>query len=324
MKKSLLCTLNIIVILFITKSAAFADICEKHTFAETQAGVTEYYFYSYGRTWDFTAENNLSLNSVTLHVLLAGPGNYQAHIQIKINDEVVASWDQNITTTYAYFTLTDDINGNLRTGDTISFFIYGGSSSTPGGAIQDGDNYLEICGEEGIQLGSDDVVFDFGSGAGVWAIYNDTIWAKLHSLSPEIIAVGDLDGNGEDDCVIDFGSGVGIWVYYNNTTWAKLHSLSPEIIATGDMDGNGEDDCVIDFGSGIGIWVYYDNTTWTKVHNLSPEIIATGDMDGSGQDDCIIDFGPGIGIYVLYNDAIWKKLNSLSSESISTGNMDTD
>jgi hypothetical protein len=151
MKKSLLRTLSIIVILFITKAAVFADICEKHTFAEEQAGFAQYFFYSYGRTWDFTAENNLNLNFVTLYVLLAGPGTYQAHIQIKKNDEVVASWDQNITTAYTYYTLTNGISGYLRTGDTISFFIFGGSSSTPGGAVADGDNYLELCGEEWIQ-----------------------------------------------------------------------------------------------------------------------------------------------------------------------------
>jgi hypothetical protein len=73
---------------------------------------------------------------------------------------------------------------------------------------------------------------------GIHVFCNNTTWSKLHNLSPEIIATGDLDGNGEDDCIIDFGSGVGIYVRYNNTTWTKLHSLSPEIIATGNINNN--------------------------------------------------------------------------------------
>ncbi|MBN2321115.1 MAG: VCBS repeat-containing protein, partial [Acidobacteria bacterium] len=90
-----------------------------------------------------------------------------------------------------------------------------------------------------------DVLFDFGSGTGLWARYNNATWAKLHNLSPEIIAAGDMDGNGQDDGIVDFGPGTGIYVLYNNTTWTKLHSLSAEIIATGDLDGNGKDDCII-------------------------------------------------------------------------------
>ncbi|MBN2321765.1 MAG: carboxypeptidase regulatory-like domain-containing protein, partial [Acidobacteria bacterium] len=57
--------------------------------------------------------------------------------------------------------------------------------------------------------GRKDAVIDFGAGVGLWARYGDTTWKKLHNMSPELIAVGDLDGSGEDDCIIDFGTGVG-------------------------------------------------------------------------------------------------------------------
>ncbi|MBN2321113.1 MAG: DUF1566 domain-containing protein [Acidobacteria bacterium] len=167
-----------------------------------------------------------------------------------------------------------------------------------------------------------DAIIDFGSGTGLWARYNNTSWTKLHSLSPEIIATGDLDGNGQDDCVIDFGSGIGIYVLYNNTTWTKLHGLSAEIIATGDLDGNGKDDCIIDFGSGVGIYVRYNDQAWAKLHSLSPEIIKTGDLDGSGEDDCVIDFGSGIGVYVFYNNTLWTKLHSSSPEIMTIGDLD--
>ncbi len=174
----------------------------------------------------------------------------------------------------------------------------------------------------GSQRAANDVIFDFGTGTGIWARYNDTTWAKLHSLSPEIIATGDLDGNSEDEVIVDFGSGVGIWIRYNNAAWAKLHGLSPEIITTGDLDGNGEDEVIIDFGPGTGLWVRYNNSIWTKLHNSSPEIITTGDLDGNGEDDCIMDFGSGIGVYVFYNNSTWTKLHSLSPEIMSTGDLD--
>jgi hypothetical protein len=78
--------------------------------------------------------------------------------------------------------------------------------------------------------GSDDAIFDFGA-SGIWVRYNDSTWSKLHSVSPELIAIGDMDGNGKDEVILDFGSS-GIWVRYDNSSWSKLHSASPELIAT--------------------------------------------------------------------------------------------
>ncbi len=185
------------------------------------------------------------------------------------------------------------------------------------------DNPVSVSGNDGtIVVGKDDIIIDFGKPWGLYVRYNNSNWKKLHPLSPEIIAVNDIDGNGRDDLIIDFGPGYGIWMYYNNTMWKKLHSLSPEIIACGDIDGTGQDDLIIDFGSAGGIWVYYNDTSWQKLHSLSPEIIACGDIDGTGQDDLIIDFGPAYGIWVYYNDTNWKKLHSLSPEIIAVNDID--
>ena len=43
--------------------------------------------------------------------------------------------------------------------------------------------------------GEDEVIVDFGSGIGAYVFHNNTSWTKLHSLSPEIIATGNLDNN---------------------------------------------------------------------------------------------------------------------------------
>jgi hypothetical protein len=77
--------------------------------------------------------------------------------------------------------------------------------------------------------------YDFESDPGIRVYYNDTFWRRLHSLSPEAIAAGDLDGNDLDELIIDFGQGpgLGLYIYYNNATWSRLHGLSPQLIATG-------------------------------------------------------------------------------------------
>jgi len=42
--------------------------------------------------------------------------------------------------------------------------------------------------------GLDEVIIDFGAG-GLWIWQNNSSFVKLHSLSPEVMVTGDLDGN---------------------------------------------------------------------------------------------------------------------------------
>ena len=80
-------------------------------------------------------------------------------------------------------------------------------------------------------------------------------WSGITGLSPDIMAVGDLDGSGQDDAVFSF-SGGGVWAWYNNNPagWAPVSGASPEIIAVGDLDGGGQDDVIMDNGAGNGVW----------------------------------------------------------------------
>jgi hypothetical protein len=126
--------------------AVAQEICEQHPFLNSTDGFSQNFFYSYGRGWHFTAINNLTISSVQAHSSLAGPNGSTAHIQVKINDETIASWDQILTTTYTYYTHDALVNADLRTGDAITFFIYGGTSSTAGGAVRNADNYVKLCG----------------------------------------------------------------------------------------------------------------------------------------------------------------------------------
>ncbi len=89
-----------------------------------------------------------------------------------------------------------------------------------------------------IALGSDDVVIDFGPADGTWKWMNDSAFVPLHGLSPEVMAVGDLDGSREDDVVIGFGPADGTWKWMNDSTWVALHGSSAEVMAVGNLDGN--------------------------------------------------------------------------------------
>ena len=125
-----------------------------------------------------------------------------------------------------------------------------------------------------------DPVIDFG-GIGLWGRMNDSSWLKLHNGNADIIATGDVDGNGADDVLAGFGSTVGgFWGKLNLGGWTQLNANSPDDVVSGDVSGNGEDDIVADFGTTVGgLFIKRDQGAWTKLHNTSPESLAIGDLD---------------------------------------------
>jgi hypothetical protein len=69
-------------------------------------------------------------------------------------------------------------------------------------------------------------------------LLNNNSWDQLHTLSPESMEVGNVDGSGSDEVIIDFGYQYGIWMRKNDNSWVKLHcSISPESMVTGNLDG---------------------------------------------------------------------------------------
>jgi probable HAF family extracellular repeat protein len=175
-----------------------------------------------------------------------------------------------------------------------------------------------ISGECFIPPTDSDLLADFG-GAGLWVLYNNTTWKKIHAASPMHIGSGDLDGTGQDEALASF-AGAGLWARFNDKTWVKLHNATARRFATGDLDGNGKDDLIVDFG-GAGLWVRYNNKTWKKLHNAPTQEIALGDLDGDGKDELIVDFG-SVGLWAFYNNATWKKLHNASPVHIATGDLD--
>jgi hypothetical protein len=73
-------------------SATFAaNVCEQHDFGDIPG---HYWVYSDGRSWDFPAENTMTVQTIQIESELASlvPGTF--HIEVWINGNAEAEWDQ--------------------------------------------------------------------------------------------------------------------------------------------------------------------------------------------------------------------------------------
>jgi len=151
---------------------------------------------------------------------------------------------------------------------------------------------------------------------------SDGTWVKMASPA-DLIAAGDLDGDGTDDLIGIWAGQGGVWVKYSSTgSWSKL-STTANAIASGDMNGDGRDDLL---GTWDGQGVYYrDSDTGTWVKMASPaDLISAGDLDGDGMDDLIGIWAGQGGVWVKYSStASWSKL-STTARDIASGDMNGD
>jgi beta-lactamase superfamily II metal-dependent hydrolase len=90
-----------------------------------------------------------------------------------------------------------------------------------------------------------DVAFDYGA-AGLWLHSADTGWRQLNASNPDVMASGDVDGNGQSDLILDF-PGQGVWIWLNDAEWLQLNTLNAGQIITADLDGNGKSAVLLDF-----------------------------------------------------------------------------
>jgi hypothetical protein len=161
------------------------------------------------------------------------------------------------------------------------------------------------------------------AGQGVYYRNSDSAtWVKLGSPA-DLIAAGDLDGDGTDDLVGIWPSQGGVWVKYSQTgAWAKLSSTARHI-TTGDMNGDGRVDLV---GTWDGQGTYYRNSitgAWVKL-GTPGTLVTTGDLDGDGTDDLIGIWPSQGGVWVKYShNGAWAQLSSTAVD-IATGDMNGD
>jgi hypothetical protein len=151
---------------------------------------------------------------------------------------------------------------------------------------------------------------------------NNGTWVKLGSPA-DLIAAGDLDGDGTDDLIGIWPGQGGVWVKYShNGAFLKLASTARHI-ATGDMNGDGHVDLV---GTWDGQGTFYRNSVtgvWVKLGSAAT-LVTTGDLDGDGSDDLIGIWPSQGGVWVKYSKSgAWAQLSSTALD-IATSDMNGD
>ncbi len=132
-------------ILFVIGSQVFAQIEEIHEFGATN---TQHYIYSDGKTWEFIAQNTMTVKTVEVKSVLASNSKGTFHIELSIQDSLIAKWDQYVVTAqYLPYYHTKQVAYSLTQGDTIVYKIYGNLFYTPEGRLL-GINYVKLTDEE--------------------------------------------------------------------------------------------------------------------------------------------------------------------------------
>ena len=171
------------------------------------------------------------------------------------------------------------------------------------------------------RLCPDDLVGNW-TGQGVYFRTDTDAWKKM-SIPAELVAVGDLDGDGTADLAGNYIAQGGIWAELSSTqTWSFLGSSARDIF-TGQMDGDAEAELI---GTWDGQGVYYKTAvagSWVKMATPA-DIIAAGDINGDGIDD-LLGVWPGQGgVWVKYSlTSTWERLGS-TPRHIGCGDMNGD
>jgi hypothetical protein len=169
-------------------------------------------------------------------------------------------------------------------------------------------------------LQTDDLLGTWSSG--VWYRNSDTgSWVNQGSPC-ELVAAGDLGGDGTDD-IFWSRAGDGVWVKQSVTrSWTKLCNAPARDMDAGDMNGDGRDDLLGNWSSGI----YYKNSVsgaWVKM-GPPGDLIATGDLDGDGTDDLLWSKA-GDGVWIKSSTTtLWSRLTPAAAGDMTSGDMNGD
>jgi 5-hydroxyisourate hydrolase-like protein (transthyretin family)/protocatechuate 3,4-dioxygenase beta subunit len=171
------------------------------------------------------------------------------------------------------------------------------------------------------------------------AVFSDGLWhitydqgtvnsSKWSSLKPDMIRMGDMDGNGFDDLACWFKTDSTFWVRYDSGQWVKVPASAADMICfdLGDLNKDGKADIV-------GSWTFgtwWKNTAtgvWAKLSNMSPTYLAAGDFDGDGADD-MVGLYPSLSslwIYAQNASPQWRQISKqINLNNLRCGDFDND
>ena len=306
----------------------YAQTCETHAFGSTNA---YYYIYASGKSWNFTAQNNMLVESIEAQSVLATISGGTFHIRIEVNGNVVSVMDQYVDTSlFQTYVTSDEVAVNLQAGDKITYRIYGYFSTYHEGGIM-GVNQLVLCGTGGIRLTPPGLLDDFleltdtidspltlpygltFDGTHLWLMGQvDTTVYKL-----------DTSGNVLDSfpfpCYISPGDLAfdGTYLWATSVHQEKIHQISTsgDLITTIDAPGNDTAGLACD---GNYLWTTSSNTTNNTVYKIdrSGNVITSFDSPGNGFKGLAFD-----GTYLWHVDATSHMLYKFDREGNVRGNI---
>jgi len=155
-------------------------LCQQYDFGHPSI---EYYIYSSGRSWNFTAPYNLNVASIETSSRLAASTVGYFNVAVRINGNTVALWPITVASSYYQsYNRSTSTSVNVQKDDTVTYFISAVYSYGGVGAINY-PNYVKLCGLP--KLSIDDVSIAEGDSGTVNAVFNVT----LSATSTEVISV---------------------------------------------------------------------------------------------------------------------------------------
>ncbi len=129
-------------LLLLTPIFIFSQIVETHKFGATNSW---HHIYSDGKTWKFTAGNNMNVETIKVKSVLASTGK-TIHIEVSIQNNLIANWNPYINNEqFEPYYHTKQVSYSLVKGDTIVYKIYGNSFMSSAGSIS-GISYVRLIG----------------------------------------------------------------------------------------------------------------------------------------------------------------------------------